>query len=199
MQNLLMKISLRTYTVVFLILTSAFIFFSYQKTASTTYVPQTQVKIVDQALKGVKATRFDENGNIIQVLNMTSWQHLQGDLQSALVNPHLIIYQPNGEHWDIRAKEGQSKQTQVHGKIEALTLSNDVIVTRLNPKQDSMWALKTKQMVVHPQLSLATTQENVLIEGQGTQIEAKGMRANLKEHTIQLLDDVKSHYVAPKV
>ncbi len=190
-----MKISLRTYAGVFLILTSIFIYFSYQKTANTTYLPQTQV-VIDQALKGVQATRFDEEGNVIQILCMTSWQHRQGENQSELKNPHLTIYQPNGENWDIRAKEGLSTQTQIHGKIESLDLSNDVTVTRSSSQ--SQWALKTKQMLVQPQLSLATTKEDVFIEGQDSLIEAKGMRANLKEHTIQLLNDVKSHYVVPK-
>lgn len=190
-----MKVSLRAYVGMFLAATCAFVYFSYQKTANTTYLAQSPI-VISQSLKGVHATRFDENGNIASELFMTSWQHRQGQTHSEMVHPHLTLYQPNGEHWDIKANEGQSLQTQIYGKIDTLTLSDNVVVTRRLEHPNTAWELKTKQMVVQPLQSLATTQEAVFIQGQDTSIEAKGMRANLKEHSIQLLNNVKSHYVA---
>ncbi len=191
-----MKISLRAYSGFFLLLTIGFVTFSFKKTADTQYVPKPQ-SIIDQSLKGIFAQRFDEMGNLSQVLSMDSWQHKQGDMVSALTSPHLILYQPNGEHWIIRAKHGLSKQTQVHGKIETLDLSQDVMITRFTDPADRI-TLNTPYLVLEVPQSIAFTKENVVIIGDGMSIEAQGMRANLKDHTINLLSNVKSHYVVPK-
>ncbi|MBS0286212.1 MAG: LPS export ABC transporter periplasmic protein LptC [Proteobacteria bacterium] len=192
-----MKISLRTYVSVFFVLALIFGYFSFQKTAQTVYTPPVQT-VIDQSLKGIYATRFDESGQMIEVLTMKSWQHEQGQKHSQLEAPDLKIYQKNGEHWQICAKSGQSVQTQVYKKIESLQLSDDVTVIKVGTTPNSKWELKTQNMHYQPALSLATTTNPVFITGQGTNIQAIGMRANLKEQTINLLGNVKSHYVAPK-
>lgn len=192
-----MKISLRTYASVFFVLALAFGYFTYHKTAQTVYTAPSTQTVIDQSLKGIHATRFDEAGQIVQILSMTSWQHEQGQAHSQLHEPKLQIFQKNGERWQISAKVGQSVQTNVYSKIESLQLSDDVTITRVGMAPDT-WELKTQQMVFHPAQSVASTANPVFITSQGTHIQAIGMRANLKEQTINLLGNVKTHYVSPK-
>ncbi len=192
----LLKIPLRAYAIFFVLFFASLFYFSFQKTANLTYSSASPV-IVDQSLKGIKALRFDEKGQLTEILHMATWKHIQGNPISELEAPFLEIYQPDGS-WFISAKNGHSIQANIHSKIEKLQLFNEVSVKRVSINKKADWELKTEHLDFHPQLSTASTQDPVVIIGQGMQIHAKGMNANLKNHTLNLLNDVKSHYVALK-
>ncbi len=191
-----MKISLRSYLALFLLLALTIIFISSKRQPILSLAPKSDL-IVEQSMNDIKAMRFDKEGRLIQEVTMRSWCHYQGQTTSQLLAPKLTLYHADGGTWDIAALKGQSFQTQMNGKLEKLQLSENVNVVHMNPDKHP-WDLKTQHMVFYPQTSLAQTSDPVVVNGNGVEIHAIGMNANLKEHTIELLKNVKSHYVTPK-
>ncbi|MBS0290135.1 MAG: LPS export ABC transporter periplasmic protein LptC [Proteobacteria bacterium] len=194
--NYLMKISLRAYLSFFVMLSFIIIFIYHKHSPNTVFYTNTQ-PVIEHALQGIKAKRFDSEGNLLQELRMNTWLRYQHDLTSHLKAPNLTIYYPNGEVWGIVAQQGQSFQQQINGKLEKLQLSENVAVKRLNKANNSWYELKTQNMLFYPHQSTATTEDNVLVTGNGMKIQAKGMHANLKDHTIEFLKNVKTYYVVP--
>lgn len=192
-----MKISLRSYIALFLLLALTIIFISSKRQPLLSADPKTDL-IIEQSMSGIKAMRFDKEGHLTQEVTMKSWCHYQGQTISQLLAPTLKLYHADGGTWDISALKGQSFQTQINGKLDKLQLSENVNIVHINADKHSPMDLKTQHMMFYPQTSVASTDDPVVMNGSGVEIHAVGMHANLKEHTIELLKNVKSHYVTPK-
>ena len=191
-----MKISLRSYLALFLLLALTIIFISSKRQPIQSLAPKTDL-IIEQSMSDIKAMRFDKEGHLTQEVTMTSWCHYQGQTISQLHAPTLTLFHADGGTWNVSALKGQSFQTQINGKLDKLLLTENVSVVHQNPDKHP-WDLKTQHMMFYPQTSLAETSDPVVVNGSGVEIHAIGMNANLKEHTIELLKNVKSYYVTPK-
>lgn len=194
----MLRIPLRVYMALFLSLIAAAIIIVCCKSSSTTtllyFKPTTA--LVQESLSDVQAWRFDKQGHLVQTVQMQSWRHFKDQSVSEITLPVLTMHHADGSVWDISAKTGTSFQTQIRGKLEKLQLSDNVIV-KLNQHNNRGWELKTEHLLFTAQKPTATTNDPVLVNSAGMEIRAVGIHADLENHKIKFLKDVKTHYVVP--
>lgn len=192
-----MKISLKIYIGLFLLLMFGMLAIAFKKSTYTIYQPSTE-PVLEQSMLGVNAKRFDIDGHLTQVVSMQSWVHYQGQKVNQMTKPVLKMFQQDGSIWDISSQYGEGFQIDNKGKIEKLLLSEDVLVTRADNRKDSFWKLTTQDLTYFPAQSSAMTDSAVIVYGPGLEIHAVGLRSNLEMHSIELLKEVKTHYVSPQ-
>ncbi|MGE3318104.1 MAG: LPS export ABC transporter periplasmic protein LptC [Candidatus Berkiella sp.] len=158
------------------------------------------IAIVEEAMKGISAHRFDKNGKLIQVVEMDSWQHHKGQTITQMVAPRLIIHQDNGNSLTVFGIRGEGYQSKMGAQIDKLKLTEEVSVKQVNPKTDSFWELKTHSLLFFPKEPnpSAETDDKVTVYAPGLTIEGQGMRADLNRETVELLNQVKTFYATPQ-
>lgn len=156
--------------------------------------------IVEEAMKGVCAHRFDKNGKLIQVVEMDSWLHHKGQTMTQMFAPHLTMHQKNGTSLTVFGLKGEGYQNKMGTQIDKLKLTEEVSVKQVNPKTDSSWELKTASLVFFPKEPnpSAETDDKVTVYAPGLTIEGQGMRADLNRETVELLNQVKTFYATPE-
>jgi LPS export ABC transporter protein LptC len=193
-----MKISLKVYVGIFLLLILGMLtIIASKKSSYTAYQPQVK-SVIEQSMSGVNAKRFDKEGHLTQVVNMQSWVHYQGQNVNQMIKPTLEMFHHDGGIWNISAERGEGFQIDTKGKLEKLQLSQDVLVTRTDSLKNTMWELKTQELTYFPEQSSALTDSSVIVNGPGIEIHAIGLRANLENHAVELLKEVKTHYASPQ-
>ncbi len=192
-----MKISVKVYVGVFLLLILGMLMIASKKSNYTTYQPHAKF-VTEQSMLGVNAKRFDKEGHLTEVVNMQSWVHYQGQDVNQMTKPTLKMFHHDGGIWNISAEKGEGFQIQTKGKLEKLQLSQDVLVTRTDSLKNTMWELKTPELTYFPEKSSALTDSPVIVNGPGIEIHAIGLRANLENHAVELLKEVKTYYVSPQ-
>ncbi len=173
---------------------------SFLKPYPSTISPMTNnAVILEEAMKGVSAQRFDKNGKLIQVVEMDSWFHDKGQTITKMVAPRLTLNQDNGAQLTVSGKEGEGYQAKMGTQIDKLKLMEDVIIKQINPRTDNTWELKTTSLLFFPKEPnpTAQTDDKVTVYAKGLMIEAKGMRADLHRETVELLNQVKTFYATP--
>lgn len=156
--------------------------------------------IVDEAMKGVCAQRFDKNGKLIQVVEMDSWRHHKGQTMTQMVSPRLVVHQENGNSLTVSGIRGEGYQSKMGTQIDKLRLTEEVRVKQVNPKTESVWELKTTSLLFFPKEPnpSAQTDDKVTVYAPGLTIEGQGMRADLNRETVELLNQVKTFYATPE-
>ncbi len=154
------------------------------------------IMIVEEAMKGVLASRYDKNGKLIQVMQMDSWMHQKGETTTQMFAPHLTVHQENGARLTVFAKQGTGYQTKVGTQIDQLKLRDNVIIKQINMKTDSEWELRTNSLQLFPKdpHPFATTDDKVTVYAPSLTIHAVGMHADLHRETIEFLHQVKTYY-----
>lgn len=157
------------------------------------------LKILEEAMKGVCASRYDKNGKLIQVMQMDSWMHQKGETTTQMLAPHLTVHQENGARLTVFAKQGEGYQAKMGAQIDQLQLLDDVTIKQMNVKTDSEWELRTSTLQLFPKdpNPFATTDDKVTVYAPSLTIHAVGMRADLHRETIEFLHQVKTYYATP--
>jgi LPS export ABC transporter protein LptC len=192
-----MKISLKIYLGLFTLLMFGMLTIAFKKSTYTIYQPSSG-SVIEQSMSGVNAKRFDKEGHLTQVVNMQSWVHYQGQNVNQMTKPTLKMIHQDGGIWNISAEQGEGFQIHAKSKLEKLQLSQDVVVTRSDSLKNTLWELKTQDLTYFPEQSSAMTDSSVIVNGPGVEIHAIGLRANLENHSVELLKEVKTHYESPQ-
>jgi len=194
----MLKIPLRIYAIFFSLLLIAIVVMLYRASPTAALLYFRPQAILEESMTDVQAWRFDKEGRLIQAVEMQSWLHYKDQTTSQMISPRLKMYHLDGSLWNISAKTGESFQTQIHGKLEKLKLSQDVIVLRSTQENQKAWELKTQHLLFLAQNPRAMTDGAVVVNGPGMTIHATGLRADLEKHTLEFLKDVRTDYATPK-
>ncbi|MFI4938001.1 MAG: LPS export ABC transporter periplasmic protein LptC [Candidatus Berkiellales bacterium] len=150
--------------------------------------------MIEEAMTGVFAEHFGEDGLPKQVISMQSWYHYKGETITQMMEPCLKVYHPDGSWWDISAHRGQGYQNSIAGKLAKIHLTHGVVVKQSGKNQGDWWNLKTQNLLVFPDKQLAQTPDPVVVNSPGIDIQAVGIRAHLDNHTVEFLHAVKTQY-----
>lgn len=174
---------------------------SFLKPYPSTLSPLTEnTAILEEAMQGVSAQRYDKNGKLIQLVEMDSWSHDKGQTVTKMISPRLTLNQDNGAQLTVSGKEGEGYQAKMGTQIDKLKIMEDVSIKQVNPKTDNTWELKTTSLLFFPKEPnpTAQTDDKVTVYAKGLMIEANGMRADLHRETVELLNQVKTFYATPQ-
>lgn len=142
-------------------------------------------------------TIFATNGFVKEKLSTNHWAYLPATERSLLTLPHLTVYKPDGITWCINAKEGWTKQPTL-GTIEQIELQNEVVIERLATANVLPIKLESNQIKYSPKKQFAENDQLVKITKPGLTITGVGLRAFLDRNFVELLQNVKAHYISQK-
>ncbi len=134
-----------------------------------------------QQLSGKKLQRFP-NGNT----NLT-----QPKLQFNLQKQHWILFAEKGTIQENNGKDNAS--LSLEGNVNVLLLDNTF--NNSHYKKNEAFIIQTEQLNILMADKTASTQQPVRIINENGEINATGLVINFDEQQLQLLSNVKGHYV----
>ena len=156
--------------------------------------PQTiSLKKPQEYMNQVLVSLFTENGSLKETLKASEWAYLPEKSISALKNPELQRFNPNGTHWIVTAKKGHTKQPSL-GIIEQIYLEKTVVLRRSAAKNITPILIETESLNYHPKTQYAESDVLVKMKKPGIEVSGLGLKAFLDKDIINLLSDVKTAY-----
>ncbi|WP_455202887.1 LPS export ABC transporter periplasmic protein LptC [Kaarinaea lacus] len=143
----------------------------------------------DFYMRDVLSTVMDDKGMPKHQLHTQYLAHYPEENRTDLRTPHLTLYQPNGNIWTIRSEKGE-----VFQETEEIYLLGEVIIEQPGAEEQRAIKIVTKDVMVDPNAQTAETQMPVAISHIDGNVNAVGMRANLKKQTVMLKSEVRGTY-----
>lgn len=115
---------------------------------------------------------------------------------TAVVTPHVVVFNSNGAPWHIYALHGQAQ-----AGVSTIQLWDHVRLEQAASAQNQAMTITTTAMTIFPQQQYAETQQPVQLWQQpGGTASSVGLRAYLKTGIIELLSQAHGQYqsAAPK-
>lgn len=159
---------------------------------------QTEKKEIDEqtiqeAMHGVIAWRFNDQGEKVQTLNMASWYHFVEDKIIYMEKPNIQVKNEDDSIWSLCADKGKGTQTQHNGQFENVQLYQNVLIQQT--KQDLLQlTLATPLLNYHPHRKIVSTDQNVQVTSESMQMIADGMIAELDSKKFSFFGKVRSIY-----
>lgn len=146
----------------------------------------------------VSVWNFNEEGKLKHFLSAESWSYLPADESSLLTTPHLTVYKPDNSVWKIDAKQGVVTQPNI-GTIDQVELQDSVVLQRpAAPSLDPI-LIETQKICYKPKENKAETDQFITLTKPELKITGVGMRALLDTNSVELLNNVKTHYVPNEI
>lgn len=152
-------------------------------------------KYPQEYMKTIAVWSYTEKGMLDHHLSADYWAYVPELQSSQLSVPHLTVYKPDNTVWHIDAKHGIVKQPSL-GSIEQVELSDTVVLKRPAAKNSAPITLETEVLRYQPKKEYAETDKSITLTKPDLKITGEGMRAHLDNNSVELLHNVKSHFVA---
>lgn len=145
-------------------------------------------------MRGIQATRFDNLGQISEVITIDAVEYLELIHETRLHNPRLTRYEHHAPLWMAQADKGTGSHQIKSLSLESICL-NDNVVLEHYPSKATQSALRLYTNELELTRKSATTSDAVFIQGPGmNQIKSHGLIANFETGEITLLNRVNSVY-----
>ena len=152
----------------------------------TAIVNAEQSNLPDYFMESYNIISVDIEGNANRWLSGKKLEHFpNGDPN--LLNPTLQFRQKE-QHWLLLAEKGNIYEDKT------LSLDGNVNIQQLNGKTKAL-IIQTEHLDILVGENTASTDQKVKVSDENGEINATGMNINFKEHQLQLLSQVKGHYV----
>lgn len=136
-------------------------------------------------LINVHSRQYDELGTLDTTINSTHIKHRPSDNSIQVDEPLINLYDQGLAQWKISAQRGV-----IYDEGDKIDLTQRVVII----SNDQITSLKTPQLFIYPNKKLVNTEQAVTLHSANGFTRAVGMRANLAEKTIVLLDKVRGQY-----
>lgn len=148
----------------------------------------------DYFMFNAESTLMDDEGAPKHKLVTAYLAHFPDDNRTELKEPHLTLHQQDGGLWSIKANRGT-----VYQQTEEIFLSGNVIIEK-PPSTDAPAGtppaikIETEEVQINPNRYIAETDEVVQITSKDGSVSAIGMKANLRQKTVELSSKVRGTY-----
>ena len=128
------------------------------------------------------------DGNILyQVWTKRAAQTL-GDESVNMEEVRMVYGPPDGLPWELSANNGR-----IPGDASIIELSGNVVASSGRTRQDTT-TIRTDNLSIDPATRQATTQQKVVIEYDGRELNATGMQADFEANRLNLLSNVNGKF-----
>jgi len=134
---------------------------------------------------------MDAGGRPVYRLQAESMDYFADEDSLILQHPFLSMAHSDGSRWELRAEQGL---TDTDG--DTVRLLGEVAIQRLATRQHKPLKVHTRDVLVETASGLAATTAPASISGSGYRIEAVGMKADLKQHRLELGAQVRGSFDA---
>jgi len=140
----------------------------------------------DSFVEDIDLAVMDENGRLKYQVRAEHMTHFPNDDILKLSRPDIDIVHTDGAVWHIKAERGE---TTTAG--DRLWLLGEVEIRRPETTTGSAIHVSTSDLLVKPEDELAETENAATITGDRYVINAVGLKANFRTHTLELLSRVR--------
>lgn len=152
-------------------------------------------KYPQEYMHDVAVWAFTEEGMLKHHLSAHYWAYTPDQHASQLSSPHLTVFKPDNTVWYIDAKFGHVKQPSL-GSIDQVELSDTVVLKRPATFNLMPITLETEVLRYQPKKQYAETDKKIKLTKPDLTITGEGMRAYLDKNSVELLNNVKSNFMA---
>ena len=146
---------------------------------------------LNYALWDFSARILNEHGQVNYQIDAPILRNNASTQIGTVENPHISIRQENDE-WYIVADSAIITADREH-----VTLAGNVDLRRENPLSGGPLQIQTRDVILNVKPKTARTDAAVTIAQNGDQLEAVGMRLDLKTDSYELLHEVRARYATP--
>lgn len=152
-------------------------------------ITTTENRQPDYVIEGMTTWALDTQGNVTRHVTANKLTHYPGDDSTHMQQP-LITTMNNGTAlWSAQARTGISQAGN-----NLVKLNDDVVITRFQSSPQQFVKLFTTQLALQPDTQVAHTREQVRIEFQHGTLSARGMRVDMHNGRLELLNGVNGIY-----
>lgn len=140
------------------------------------------IKQIDFFLENFRIRQYDDEGRLHYTFKGAQMNHFQQDDRAEISSPDLVL-NPREKGWTVQAYRAVTR-----GTAEEIRFLGNVRV-----EQADSVLIRTEALLLKPGTEYMETLEPVVITGNGSNIEAQSLRANLQtgKHTLTM---VKGRY-----
>ena len=141
--------------------------------------------------RGIRSVIYDVNGFQAYTLNASEQRQFPNQL-TELDQPVVQMFDGRSELWNISSASGRIR-TSAGGDILQLDLENNVEVLH-EPSTDNLIRLTTERMTIEPPTQTLFTSASVQVVGNGIDLAASGMFADLAINLLNFNSDIQGRY-----
>ncbi len=149
-----------------------------------------QERQADYFLTGVKEQVYDEQGNLLRVLDAAAMRYYPAEEVTELEQPRMVLHGRAGEEWRARAQQGA-----FHDGGAELLLRGAVVVERPAHLTRPPLRIESAWLRVYPEQERVETTAEVQLFSEESWLRADGLHGWFGEGgRIRLLSNVRGYY-----
>ncbi len=150
---------------------------------------RSQRHVPDFYMENFVTTTMDETGVPKRRVEAEYMAHYPDTDTHEFQRPDMLIYQPNRGPWHVRSERGW-----LSASGDVMLLLGKVHIWRNSTGDQKALDVKTEDLRVLPDREYGETDKAVVITTATSRTTGTGMRANLAENRLEILNDVRTHY-----
>ncbi len=154
---------------------------------------ENSLSVPDYTLKNFKTSQMDEHGHLKNQLTGEAMTHYP-DANTLLTAPYMVFYQENDQpKWTVRAEQGEVSS---NGN-EIWLIGHTTLLQQPTPSQPVPLKIISQDVRVQLDTEYAETVAPTTIVSNYGETHSVGMRVWIPAERIELLSQVRGHYVFP--
>ncbi len=148
--------------------------------------PEQDIVRSQEYMHEISMVSYTPTGTIKQMINAHSWEFIPLEKKSNVIEPHVIVYKPNGDIWDIKAQSAYAWQESLQDKVEQVDLIDQVVMQRACNSKYTPTKITSNAIAYYPLQEKITSESQVNLEQPDLYISGVGMIGYLDKHWIKL-------------
>ncbi|WP_028107774.1 LPS export ABC transporter periplasmic protein LptC [Ferrimonas futtsuensis] len=142
----------------------------------------------DFVAENLRSRIYSESGRLSAEINADQMEHYQALALTRLQEPDYLLYPEDSQgQWRVQATQGQLSDGR------HVVLENDVIITAIEPNEP-LKTITTDYLELDLETMIMTSNRQIRGNGEGFNITAKGLWADLNLNRIELKSQVNAIY-----
>lgn len=167
-----------------------FAFFAGHKNTDNIATDDAITNDEDYFADNIKLVKYSKKGALYYEMQGVHITHNDTSDTALVTQPMMTLYADKNVQWHIKANDGK-----LYNHQQTVDLTNDVVISKFeNNINKPALMLTTNSMTLHPDTNTFATNDAVTIETDSTHTTATGMKANVDNNHIELLNNVRSYY-----
>ena len=166
------------------------IYFFDNKSTESISADETINNDEDYFADNIKLVKYSKEGSLYYEMQGVRLIHFDTSDTAFVTQPMMTLHADKNVQWHVKANDGK-----LYNHQQTVDLTNNVVISKFEQHNNApTLLLTTNNMMLHPDSNTLTTADAVTLEAGSTHTTATGMKANLDNNHIELLNNVRSHY-----
>lgn len=138
----------------------------------------------------IRILKYKTDGSVYYEMQSAHITHNDTNDVALVTQPVMTLHSTKNMQWSAKADSGK-----VYNHQQDIDLIDNVAITKHEQnKTTPVLLLTTNNITLHPDSNTFTTSAHVNIKTETTETTATGMKANIDNNQIEMLNNVRTHY-----